>query len=90
MKISIVAVAALAATAASAQTSHAVRGYTRSDGTYVEPHRQSDPDSSRTNNYSSQGNTNPYTGQTGTVDPYAPKPLSNPYETKPYNPYAPK
>lgn len=83
-------VALVAGSAAIAQTSHAVRGYKRSDGTYVAPHHASNPDASRTNNYSSQGNYNPYTGATGTVDPYTPKPAANPYTPKTYNPYAPK
>ena len=48
-----------------------VRGYIRSDGSYVAPHYRSSPDSSRFNNYSTQGNVNPYTGQPGTVNPYA-------------------
>lgn len=43
-----------------------VQGYTRKDGTYVQPHYRSAPDSSRNNNWSTQGNTNPYTGQAGT------------------------
>lgn len=43
-----------------------VQGYTRSDGTYVKGHYRSDPDGYRYNNYSSQGNTNPYTGERGT------------------------
>jgi hypothetical protein len=55
---------------ASAQSSHAVRGYTRKDGTYVAPHRATNPDSSRMNNWSTKGNVNPYTGKEGTVDPY--------------------
>lgn len=48
-----------------------VKGYTRSDGTYVQPHHRSSPDSSRLNNYSTEGNVNPYTGQHGTVNPYS-------------------
>jgi hypothetical protein len=47
-----------------------VRGHTRSDGTYVQPHHRTNPDGNLFNNYSSQGNSNPYTGQRGTVDPY--------------------
>lgn len=47
-----------------------VRGYTRKDGTYVAPHYRSAPNSSRLDNYSTRGNYNPYTGKTGTVDPY--------------------
>lgn len=42
-----------------------VRGYVKRDGTYVQPHYRSSPDSSYNNNYSTQGNTNPYTGQQG-------------------------
>ncbi len=43
-----------------------VRGYTRQDGTYVEPHYRTTPNNTRGDNYSTQGNTNPYTGQAGT------------------------
>jgi hypothetical protein len=43
-----------------------IRGYTRQDGTYVQPYHRSAPNSSQYDNYSSQGNTNPYTGQRGT------------------------
>lgn len=43
-----------------------VSGYYRSNGTYVEPSHRSAPDSSRLNNWSTRGNTNPYTGQEGT------------------------
>ncbi|MGE3064993.1 MAG: hypothetical protein AB7K67_05380 [Hyphomicrobiaceae bacterium] len=49
-----------------------VRGYTRNDGQYVEPYHRTNPDNNRFNNYSTQGNVNPYTGQAGTVNPYAP------------------
>ncbi len=43
-----------------------VRGHTRSDGTYVEGYHRSSPDRTRDNNYSTQGNTNPYTGKQST------------------------
>lgn len=64
-----------------------VRGYYRSNGTYVAPHYRSDPDSSPYNNWSYPGNTNPYTGETATGNPstylknyenssvYTPKPI---------------
>ncbi len=42
-----------------------VNGYTRKDGTYVEGHQRTDANSSTYDNYSSKGNTNPYTGQQG-------------------------
>lgn len=65
MKKVLLAVLLLTSTAAFAGGSHNVRGYTRSDGTYVQPHAQSNPDQHRNNNYSSQGNYNPNTGQEG-------------------------
>jgi len=43
-----------------------VHGYTRSDGTYVAPYYRSAPDGSVTDNYSYQGNSNPFTGEEGT------------------------
>jgi len=59
-----------------------VRGYTRQDGTYVPPHYRSDADGRRDNNWSSQGNTNPYTGERGTVNPYTPKQPSYPEQPR--------
>jgi len=46
-----------------------VKGHFRSDGTYVQPHMRSAPDSSYNNNWSTQPNVNPYTGQQGTQQP---------------------
>ncbi|MBB5143961.1 hypothetical protein HNQ38_002061 [Desulfovibrio intestinalis] len=43
-----------------------VNGYTRDNGTYVQPHMRTAPDNTTSNNYSTYGNTNPYTGQPGT------------------------
>lgn len=62
------ALLAAIATAASAQVH--VDGYYRSNGTYVAPHYRSSPDSSRLNNWSTEPNVNPYTGQQGTESPY--------------------
>lgn len=67
-----------------------VQGYYRSNGTYVEPHYRSAPDGNPYNNWSTQGNVNPYTGQMGTHNPDAlttspyGSSYSNPYR---YNPY---
>ena len=47
-----------------------VDDYTRRDGTYVPGHHRSSPDSSTSNNWSSSGNTNPYTGERGYRNPY--------------------
>ncbi len=43
-----------------------VKGYTRKDGTYVQPHNRTAPDGNFNNNWSTQGNVNPYTGEDGT------------------------
>ena len=42
-----------------------VRGYHRSDGTYVRPHYRTSPNRTMRDNYSTYGNRNPYTGQRG-------------------------
>jgi hypothetical protein len=47
-----------------------VNGYTRSNGTYVEPYYKSSPNNSTYDNFSTKGNVNPYTGQEGTRNPY--------------------
>ncbi len=61
-----------------------VRGSQRKDGTFVQPYHRTLPDSSRFNNYSTQGNANPWTGQMGTVNPYRqPQAIyPNPYGTQ--------
>jgi hypothetical protein len=43
-----------------------VRGYYRSNGTYVQPHQRTVPNYTRNDNYSTVGNVNPYTGKAGT------------------------
>ena len=43
-----------------------VRGYFRSNGTYVAPHYRSDRDGNFHNNWSTHPNVNPYTGKRGT------------------------
>jgi hypothetical protein len=56
---------------ANAQSYHYVRGHVTKSGTYVAPHYQTNPDNSRMNNWSTKGNTNPFTGKAGTVSPYS-------------------
>lgn len=58
--------AALLALTAPASADEYVHGYTRSNGTYVQPYYRSSPDSTVSNNYSYEGNVNPYTGSVGT------------------------
>lgn len=46
-----------------------VKGYFRSNGTYVQPYYRSNPDSNPYNNWSFPGNTNPYTGKVAPGNP---------------------
>lgn len=43
-----------------------VNGYYKSNGTYVQPHYRSNSDGDKSNNWSTRGNINPYTGKFGT------------------------
>lgn len=75
----LILAAAIAAVGSAAQAaSTSVKGYFKSDGTYVQPHYRTTPDSSRMNNWSTQGNVNPYSGKSGT------KPLYESPRLKPY------
>ena len=65
MKKLIVIAFLFASSIASVQANVWVNGYYTSSGSWVGGHYRSSPDSSFSNNYSSQGNTNPYTGQRG-------------------------
>ena len=47
-----------------------VNGYTRKDGTYVQGHYRSAPNNTVSDNFSTYGNVNPYTGKPGTVRVY--------------------
>lgn len=69
MKVFILIIMSLCANLV--QADEYVNGYTRNNGTYVSPYHRSSPDGSMYNNYSTQGNTNPYTGSQGTVSPYS-------------------
>lgn len=95
MKKVLMVLALFVSYGAAAQVS--VQGYTKKDGTYVQPHQRTAPDSTINNNYSTKGNVNPYTGRMGTVEPTptptpstwaqpsapAPAPKTSGYGTKP-------
>ena len=66
----ILAVAAVLLTTPVMAQSVYHRGYTTQRGTYVAPHYQSAPNGTTFDNWSTQGNVNPYTGQEGTRSPY--------------------
>ncbi|PLY10356.1 MAG: hypothetical protein C0626_05065 [Arcobacter sp.] len=43
-----------------------VNGYYKSNGTYVKGYYRSSPNGTKSDNFSTYGNTNPYTGEKGT------------------------
>jgi hypothetical protein len=43
-----------------------VNGHYNSNGSYTQPHYRTSPNSTQSDNWGTQGNTNPYTGQSGT------------------------
>lgn len=69
-KVVLLAFTVIALSGQNALASEYVHGYTRHDGTYVQPHYRSDSNGSAYDNYSTRGNSNPYTGERGYVDPY--------------------
>lgn len=62
----LIVLAVMCVTAISANADVSVRGYYRSNGTYVQPHYRSNPDGNPYNNWSTYPNVNPYTGVQGT------------------------
>lgn len=60
-----------------------VHGYVTKNGTYVAPYHRTAPDSTKLNNWSTQGNVNPYTGQPGTKPAY---PAQRAYVPQAYGP----
>lgn len=69
MRTLMTILAGILAVAASAAPVHR-NGYIRKDGTYVSPSYSTRSNRTKLDNFSSQGNYNPYSGKTGTVDPY--------------------
>lgn len=86
VSLAMLAVFAFASVASAATY---VKGYYKSNGTYVAPHYRSSSDGNFWNNYSSYGNTNPYTGSVGTKWPsyYDSTPSYNSYYTPSYRSY---
>lgn len=76
MKKNIVALAVLAG-ACSAWAQTYVAPHVTRNGTYVEGHVKTNPNSTVDDNYSTRGNVNPYTGEQGT------KPRSSEYTPPP-------
>jgi len=63
-KLLAIAVLLIAASSANAQTW--VNSYVRTDGTFVGGHNRSTPNNTASDNWSTSGNINPYTGSIGT------------------------
>lgn len=63
----MLAMAALALSSAAAVAKDTyVKGHVTKKGVYIPGHHRTTPNSSKNDNYSTQGNTNPYTGKKGT------------------------
>lgn len=69
MKKILFAILSLFFAASAVQADVYVHGYYRKDGTYVQPHYRSNPNSTRNDNWTTRGNVNPYTGKVGTRAP---------------------
>jgi hypothetical protein len=67
--IRFLTIAAILVTSQIASADQYVRGYERSNGTYVEPYHRTSPNNTIRDNYSTRPNVNPYTGHVGTVNP---------------------
>lgn len=48
-----------------AEASEHVRGHMKKDGKYIAPHNRTNANGTQRDNWSSKGNTNPYTGKRG-------------------------
>lgn len=80
----LIAIAVLLSAAGTSLADTYVQGYARSDGTYVQGYMRSSPDSHKYNNYSSEGNSNPYTGEKGTQrNEFSSEPSYNSGRSKP-------
>jgi hypothetical protein len=69
MKFFLILAVVITAGAAHAKDTY-VNGYVKSNGTYVEGHYRSGANNTTYDNYSTQGNVNPYTGSYGTKPAY--------------------
>lgn len=66
----VIAIGLSAPQVASAASSHRTKSYVTKKGTYVPSHRATNPNKSKADNWSSKGNSNPYTGKNGTKKTY--------------------
>ncbi len=72
MKKALILLAAVGVAALSfAQGSEYVKGYTDKNGIYHPGYYRTKSNGTKTDNYGSKGNVNPFTGKKGTKDPYS-------------------
>lgn len=69
MKYLLLAIGLLFLSAPAIAADTLVNGYYKSNGSYVKPHFRSKANNTTYDNYSTRGNTNPYTGRRGTKTP---------------------
>lgn len=65
MKKALITLLAIVGMASAASADEYVHSYIRRDGTFVPDHHRSTADGNFYNNWSTSGNTNPYTGERG-------------------------
>ncbi len=68
--LSLIIIFTLLSNALSSYSATRVKGYTKKNGTHVAPHQRSDKNSTKSDNWSTKGNVNPYTGKKGTKKAY--------------------
>jgi len=66
MKIILIGILLSILSIPSAFSDSYVRGYAKNIGTYLAPHYRSKSNNAKSDNWSQIGNTNPYTGKSGT------------------------
>ena len=86
MRKTLVATIAAAITTVSVGQTY-VPGYIKADGSYVAGHYKSAPNETKLDNYSTKGNSNPFTGKAGTADPYKPSTPTYQMPAPTYQPY---
>jgi hypothetical protein len=85
-----VCAAVLIAMPFSADAQVSVKGYYKSNGTYVQPHVRSSPNNTTADNWSTKGNVNPYTGKQGTNNPPSYVPVIQAPPSRNYPSYIPR
>ena len=66
--LGLIATPAFAKKQSSGGGSHSVKGHVKKNGTYVQPHRATNPNQTQRDNWSSKPNVNPNTGKPGTKE----------------------